>query len=179
MYLPTVITLLGITTCTLAAHQTPLSNQQYPSIALTLTHDYGQTWVSTHGPAHHTSTTNPKDLKPLVVFNDHTGSLSDEVPIVKTRLMKVQRPRSNAEFQAARRLSLHQGQSSLLEWDEVHVLGPDIEDRATLLELAKMTGNAYAIEGGKNWYPIDERWNSVSNLRNPPPSHSQCIHVDS
>ena len=55
-----------------------------------------------------------------------------------------------------------QHQKSLsLEWDDVEIIGPDYEDRLTLLELAKMTGNAYALPGRPNWYEVDPAWNTV------------------
>lgn len=47
-------------------------------------------------------------------------------------------------------------------WDPVEVLGPDIEDRHTLSQLARMSGNAYALPGQKNWYDLDSAWNFVS-----------------
>jgi lipase ATG15 len=47
-------------------------------------------------------------------------------------------------------------------WDPIEVLGPDIEDRHTLSQLARISGNAYALPGQKNWYDIDSAWNVVS-----------------
>jgi putative lipase involved disintegration of autophagic bodies len=47
-------------------------------------------------------------------------------------------------------------------WDPIDVLGPDIEDRHTLSQLARISGNAYALPGQKNWYEIDSAWNVVS-----------------
>lgn len=47
-------------------------------------------------------------------------------------------------------------------WDPIEVPGPDIEDRHTLSQLARMSGNAYALPGQKNWYDIDLAWNTVS-----------------
>jgi lipase ATG15 len=47
-------------------------------------------------------------------------------------------------------------------WDPIEVLGPDIEDRHTLSQLARMSGNAYALPGQSNWYDIDSAWNVVS-----------------
>jgi lipase ATG15 len=48
-------------------------------------------------------------------------------------------------------------------WDPIEVLGPDIEDKHTLSQLARMSGNAYALPGQKNWYDIDSAWNVVSS----------------
>jgi len=47
-------------------------------------------------------------------------------------------------------------------WDPIDVLGPDIEDRHTLSQLARMSGNAYALPGQTNWYDLDSAWNIVS-----------------
>jgi hypothetical protein len=52
--------------------------------------------------------------------------------------------------------------SQPVQWDPVEVLGPDVEDRHTLSQLARMSGNAYALPGQKNWYDIDSAWNIVS-----------------
>jgi hypothetical protein len=54
------------------------------------------------------------------------------------------------------------GDSQLTPWDAIEVLGPDVEDRHTLSQLARMSGNAYALPGQKNWYDIDSAWNNVS-----------------
>lgn len=54
-------------------------------------------------------------------------------------------------------------------WDPIEVLGPDIEDRHTLSQLARMSGNAYALPGQKNWYDLDSAWNIVSRHRLEPP----------
>lgn len=47
-------------------------------------------------------------------------------------------------------------------WEPVRVYGPDIENRHTLQQLARITGNAYALQGEKNWYELDEVWNQVN-----------------
>jgi lipase ATG15 len=56
-------------------------------------------------------------------------------------------------------------------WDLTEVLGPDIEDRHTLSQLARMSGNAYALPGQKNWYEIDSAWNDVSRR------HVECLNT--
>lgn len=73
------------------------------------------------------------------------------------------RPRSLEAFHSARLHSLHHGESQHMEWDPLEVLGPDVEDIHTLAQLARMTGNAYALPGQKNWYDIDPAWNTVSS----------------
>jgi lipase ATG15 len=47
-------------------------------------------------------------------------------------------------------------------WEPVEILGPDIEDRHTLSQLARISANAYALPGQKNWYDVDSAWNNVS-----------------
>ncbi|KAF9069893.1 Alpha/Beta hydrolase protein [Rhodocollybia butyracea] len=46
-----------------------------------------------------------------------------------------------------------------LRWDIVHLNGPDVKDLHTLAQLARMSANAYALPGQKNWYDIDSAWN--------------------
>jgi lipase ATG15 len=47
-------------------------------------------------------------------------------------------------------------------WDPTDVLGPNVEDRETLLTLAKMTSNAYTTPtaAASDWYALDG-WNKV------------------
>ena len=76
----------------------------------------------------------------------------------------VYRPRDAAAFQHARLRSLRSQESEAIEWEEVRVLAPDVEDKHTLSQLARMTGNAYALPGRPNWYEIDPAWNTVRTL---------------
>ena len=46
-------------------------------------------------------------------------------------------------------------------WEPVRMYGPDIENRHTLQQLARMSGNAYALPEEKNWYDLDEAWSQV------------------
>jgi putative lipase involved disintegration of autophagic bodies len=45
-------------------------------------------------------------------------------------------------------------------WDDKPVLGPNVTDRETVLELSKMTYNAY-YQGSddKGWYALRDDWN--------------------
>jgi putative lipase involved disintegration of autophagic bodies len=43
-------------------------------------------------------------------------------------------------------------------WDTTDVLGPNVEERETLLTLAKMTANAYTSPTVSDWYTLDS-WN--------------------
>lgn len=40
------------------------------------------------------------------------------------------------------------------EWDDVQVEAPDVTDRQTLLNLAKMASNAYFEQDADGWYPV-------------------------
>ncbi|KII88294.1 hypothetical protein PLICRDRAFT_41455 [Plicaturopsis crispa FD-325 SS-3] len=72
----------------------------------------------------------------------------------------VYRPRSQAALQRSRLRSLRVGESEKVDWIETDVYGPDVSDRHTLSQLARMTGNAYALPGQKNWYDVDSAWNT-------------------
>lgn len=107
---------------------------------------------------------------PTIVFSEAIPSLvadalgSQTEATIRTKPMRVRRPRSQAQFHAARQ-RMRRGSTAheAVEWDEIEVVGPDYEDRMTILELAKMTGNAYSSGSQqKNWYPLDDQWNTVS-----------------
>ncbi|KAK1217417.1 hypothetical protein PQX77_019957 [Marasmius sp. AFHP31] len=95
----------------------------------------------------------------------HSISLSHLSPTatLKARPTTVRRIRSQPATDVLRRFqerSIEHGESEILEWDPVEVLGPDVEDRHTLAQLARMAGNAYALPGRKNWYDLDGAWNT-------------------
>ncbi|KAG9048726.1 putative lipase atg15 [Tulasnella sp. UAMH 9824] len=136
------------------------SSIQASTLAFSLAHDHGQAY-----PEESHLKSQPETHQPLIVFKDrrldHADLVKAPAAVVKTRPMRVRRPRSQSAFHEARRESRVNGISMCLDWDDIEVPGPDIEDRETLLELAKMTGNAYALDSGStHWYPIDEKWNS-------------------
>ena len=79
-----------------------------------------------------------------------------------SRPVKVRRPTSHSALVEARRRSIKFAQSTLLDWDEDEVLGPDVESRETLLELAKITNNAYLEPGEPGWYDLGDEWKVVS-----------------
>ncbi|EPQ58013.1 alpha/beta-hydrolase [Gloeophyllum trabeum ATCC 11539] len=89
----------------------------------------------------------------------------------------VYRPRSQAAFESARLRSLRDAQDEKVLWDERKVLGPDITDRHTLAQLARMTGNAYSMPGWKNWYDIDPEWNNSFPIGWDPDSPGFRGHV--
>ncbi|KAJ7046960.1 alpha/beta-hydrolase [Mycena alexandri] len=84
--------------------------------------------------------------------------LADPTPALgslKVRPTTVYKPRSQDAFHRARF-----EESEPVEWEPHDILGPDVEDPHTLAQLARMSGNAYALPGNKNWYEIDHSWNT-------------------
>lgn len=80
---------------------------------------------------------------------------------VKSVPTSVFRPKSVDALLHARSQSLRHAQDEKVDWDLVEVNGPDVQDRHTLVQLARMSGDAYALPGQKNWYDIDPAWNEV------------------
>ncbi|KAJ6497007.1 alpha/beta-hydrolase [Mycena vitilis] len=79
---------------------------------------------------------------------------------LKSRPTTVYKPRSLDSFHRARWRSLNLAENEPVEWEPHDVLGPDVEDLHTLAQLARMSGNAYAVPGKKNWYEVDAAWNT-------------------
>ena len=80
---------------------------------------------------------------------------------VKTRHITTHRPPSFEVYSAARMRSMRQAQSQVVQWDEDETIGPDIESRETILELAKMTNNAYIDSEDPDWYDLEGHWSQV------------------
>jgi lipase ATG15 len=74
------------------------------------------------------------------------------------------RPPSFTAFSQARIRSIKHGQSEQLQWDEEEIIGPDVDSRETILELAKMTNNAYIEPDDPQWYDLGGKWNNVRCL---------------
>jgi lipase ATG15 len=95
----------------------------------------------------------------LSLLIDYASPSGTPAVSLKARPMTVYRPKSLEAHEHARLRSLHQGETEPVEWEEVVVLGPDVQDRHTLSQLARMTANAYQLPGHKNWYELDASWN--------------------
>ncbi|KAG5723609.1 putative lipase ATG15 [Termitomyces sp. T112] len=99
-----------------------------------------------------------------VVFSDvrpqaldvHSNKSNTDLYTIRSRRLTSFRPPSFQEFSRTR--SLYFGQSQL-QWNEEEVIGPDVESRETLLELAKMTNNAYLCDDDPDWYDLGDSWN--------------------
>ncbi|KAJ6525609.1 Alpha/Beta hydrolase protein [Mycena capillaripes] len=109
----------------------------------------------------------------VLTFPAATPSLG----LLKARPTTVYRPRSLDAFHRARWRSLNLAESERVEWDPQEILGPDVEDLHTLAQLARMSGNAYAAPGKKNWYEIDSVWNSSFPLGWEDPENGFRGHV--
>ncbi|EGN95505.1 Lipase, required for intravacuolar lysis of autophagic bodies [Serpula lacrymans var. lacrymans S7.3] len=97
-----------------------------------------------------------------LLAGDYNSAIDRDTPptyTLKARPTTVYRPSSFEAVEKARLRSLHHAQSEPVEWVEQVVHGPDIEDRHTLVQLARMAGDAYQLPGRKNWYDIDPSWN--------------------
>lgn len=94
---------------------------------------------------------------PLLSGDDHAYR-------AQTRRLKAAKPSSLGAFRRALALSRFSRQTMLLDWDEDEIEGPDVENRKTLLNLAKMTNNAYLEPGEAEWYDLGGDWNVVSVL---------------
>ncbi|KAG1738357.1 alpha/beta-hydrolase [Suillus paluster] len=77
---------------------------------------------------------------------------------IDTRHTTAYRPSSFSAYNDARILSMRHAQSANLPWYEAEILGPNVESRETLLELAKMTNNAYVTPDDSQWYELSDNW---------------------
>lgn len=104
-----------------------------------------------------------EDQLPLTAAYPTTPSEPPAISL-KTRPVTVYRPKSLDAHEHARLRSLLHAETEPIEWEQKVVSGPDIEDRHTLSQLARMTANAYQLPGHKNWYDLDPSWdvNTVS-----------------
>lgn len=104
----------------------------------------------------------------LNVFRDislRTDAFSAEpVLALSAAPVTVHRPRSRAEFRAARARWRPGGEPTTLDWDDTDVPGPNVSSRETLQTLAKMTNNAYSEPGDKEWYDLGGDWDVVRPL---------------
>ena len=108
-----------------------------------------------------------------VFISDMSGS-TKPIYNVETRRMTAHKPASVEAHTRARLRSPKFMETEALYWDEDVIIGPDVEKRETLLELAKMTNNAYLEPDDSAWYDIGG-WNDVyffSWLFFPYDSHS-------
>lgn len=114
--------------------------------------------VQFHSTQAHESTLTPDGDNVQTTFFVPPTSATHKL---RTRTQTVHQPRFPNDIQRIRERSLRAQQSESIEWVKKQVLAPDVTDRETLREMAKMTGNAYALPGHSNWYNMSSRWNTV------------------
>ncbi|KAG5650171.1 hypothetical protein H0H81_000456 [Sphagnurus paluster] len=95
-----------------------------------------------------------------IIFADTPPSFISESYEIPTKDLIVTRPESDAAFAMARSRSMREMQSQPLKWNDVDVIGPDVKKRQTLLQLAKMTYNAYTTPKDSDWYGLGSKWNT-------------------
>jgi lipase ATG15 len=98
-----------------------------------------------------------------IVFSNVVSSFAPTTYAVSTRHVDLHRPSSFSAFSKARWPSTSDIRLEPLKWHDIKVVGPDVDRRDTLLQLAKMTYNAYASGPGSSseWYEIGPKWNTV------------------
>ena len=100
------------------------------------------------------------ELLQTYTLSDPSGSTKATYSI-HTSSIKTHRPSSFASFSNARLRSLQFGGNEGVDWEEDEIIGPNVESRETLLELAKMTNNAYLEPDETGWYGLNGTWNVV------------------
>ncbi|PIL35451.1 hypothetical protein GSI_02178 [Ganoderma sinense ZZ0214-1] len=78
---------------------------------------------------------------------------------LRTQRVTTHRPASMDAFHNARVRSMRFRENAVVDWDKIEVDGPDVNDRETLLVLAKMANNAYLLPDEQGWYPLGKYWN--------------------
>lgn len=116
-----------------------------------------------------------QDQLPFLV--DYASPSPTPTISLKSRPTTVYRPKSLDAHERARLRSLHHMETEPIEWEEVIVSGPDVEDRHTLSQLARMTANAYQLPGHKNWYELDASWDVNAVTTSPQIPYIALSHV--
>ncbi|KAJ3778084.1 alpha/beta-hydrolase [Lentinula raphanica] len=99
-----------------------------------------------------------QDVPPLATSMDMQLNRSFTVG---TRHIRSYKAPSYESQWAARFRSMKFSQSQPLNWEPEIVPGPDVESRDTLLQLAKMSNNAYVNIGDPSWYELGDQWNNT------------------
>ncbi|KAK7690450.1 hypothetical protein QCA50_005548 [Cerrena zonata] len=103
-----------------------------------------------------------------ILFHDAPEDLSDSIRLplspnpsytIKTKRTTSHKPQSYEDYLYARSLSIQGEPYREIQWAEDDIIAPDVENRQTLLELAKMTNNAYLEPGEAGWYELSGEWN--------------------
>ena len=79
---------------------------------------------------------------------------------IPTSVKKIPRPESFAAFNKARR-NPQRGLTPALDWRHWDVTSPDTSKRTTLLQLSKMSLDAYSVDNTTMWYDVSDSWDST------------------
>ena len=100
-----------------------------------------------------------------VFSNTHPASqLTYDGYEITTHRTQAFRPRNQDAFFRSRHFSREARRE--LGWEETEIEGPNVNDRETLLMLAKMSADAYTRPGQKDWYDLGPDWNNVRPINN-------------
>lgn len=125
-----------------------------PGKANPLTFNLQHVYMST--PSNGILFANIRDPKHVQALGHHSFKI--EIPL--TRRLTIPRA-SLGPFQTAREHSRVYGESTVLDWLEDQVDGPDVSSKDVLATLAKMTANAYLQVADQDWYDLSHQWNQV------------------
>ena len=139
-------TLNGLISSLLWASSSPLQNES-PAITFQLRHRHAATNTS------------------RIIFSDvlpEFSSIGDDVTqfSIKTKVNRIPRPESFGAFNMARRYP-QRGLTPAFDWYDWDVASPDVSKRSTLLQLAKMSYDAYAADNTTDWYDLSEPYKST------------------
>ncbi|KAF8802959.1 alpha/beta-hydrolase [Phlegmacium glaucopus] len=101
-----------------------------------------------------------------IIFSDispESSSFGDNVETqfsIQTKVNRVPRPESFAAFKEARRNS-QRAWTPALDWHNWDVASPDVSKRTNLLQLAKMSLDAYEADNTTGWYDVSDSWGST------------------
>ena len=100
-----------------------------------------------------------------IIFSDvlpEFSSIGDDISqfSIKTKVNRIPRPESFAAFNEARRYSQRR-LTPAFDWYDWDVASPDISKRTTLLQLAKMSFDAYEADNTTEWHDLSDSWNST------------------
>lgn len=102
-----------------------------------------------------------------IIFSDipsEPSSFGDDVETqfsIQTKVNRIPRPESFAAFNKARR-NPQRAVTPALDWHHWDVASPDVSKRTTLLQLAKMSLDAYKADNTTEWYDLSDSWKSTA-----------------
>ena len=102
-----------------------------------------------------------------VVFADVAPSLVESRYALNVKTISTHRPSSQTAYNRAWSRAMRAMQSEAGLWSNALTPAPNVEDRETLLTLAKMTSNAYYEPKDSEWYHLPSPWSNHVSLLIP------------